>query len=97
MAPSGFHAALGGGVMKRGRSSKDLDVIVYPNCVSPSFDWSLHWAVISEILEEDGWIRFRDVHQMHRHWRSIGSDDQKHVEVWQDPKGRRVDLIVLGL
>lgn len=95
--PFGFHVALGGGVMLRGRSSKDLDVIVYPDKVTPHFDASLHWAIVADALDEEDWVQFRDAEQMIKNWRSIGSDDEKHVEVWMDPKGRRVDLIVMGL
>lgn len=29
--PAGFHCALGGGVMKKGSSQKDLDIFVYPH------------------------------------------------------------------
>jgi hypothetical protein len=43
LADNGYHCALGGGVMYKGTSDKDLDVIVYPhnrdNCVLVDMLW----------------------------------------------------------
>lgn len=84
----GAHVALGGGVMKRGRSTHDLDVVLFPHNGPNGF----HYEALVEALAAVGITRWRTVAQVHRHWRSIGATDDKHVEVfaWRN---RRIDII----
>lgn len=90
LSPFGWHVALGGGVMRNGYSVKDLDLIVYPHDASRSLLYCIEEALIAA-----GWERFRTRDQMHAHWRTTGSTDTKHVEVWTDDKGRRIYLIIV--
>lgn len=85
---AGWHCALAGGVLFRGQSSHDLDVVVYPhNSESASLD-KLRGA-----LEAAGLRQSHSVDRLHTIWRAKGSTDHKHVEIWMW-RGRRVDIIV---
>jgi len=89
LAPHGWHCSLGGGVLRNGSSSHDIDVICYPHSTA-AYDLSR----LYEGLEECGLERFRTKEQMHESWRTNRkSDDQKHVEVWFK-NARRVDVII---
>lgn len=79
--------------MKKGTSKKDLDVILFPH------NSTIRAAGMKELKEElilqRKWDLYRTVEEMHHFWsKADGSaHDLKHVEVWKDPKGRRVDFI----
>ena len=95
LAPRGFHVALAGGVLARGHSKHDLDVVVFPHCKRPmSTARSREWA-IRQSLRAAGLVRRRTWCQMHAYWRKHGSWDTKHVEVWV-LGARRVDVIMLA-
>lgn len=86
----GWHFALAGGVFHRGKSDHDLDIIAYPR-TSTDFDRDLlYWG-----LKCAGWRLVMDTPELHKHWKSKRSKDRKHVEVYRDREGRRIDLIIL--
>ncbi len=94
LAGVGWHVAIAGGVMRRGWSMHDLDLVVYPHCRTtgraPSFE------AARDYLRRLGWRLHVDKASMHKYWRKKGSKDRKHVEVWHTADGRRVDLLVLS-
>lgn len=90
LAPD-WHCALGGGVLHRGESSHDLDVVVFPHDSN-----RLNWADLYLALHAtERWERVVDDLAMKEHRQFMGSWDQKHVEAWFTTDGRRVDLLVL--
>lgn len=84
----GWHVALAGGVLLRGESEHDLDLLIFPHCSRGA-----HRRDVNKALRALGWQRVRTTREMHRHWRSRGSRDTKRVEVWLTEDGGRVDLI----
>lgn len=46
-----FHCALGGSVLHKGTSEKDLDIFVYPHSSLDDFD---HWNAAELVLEQCG-------------------------------------------
>lgn len=81
----GWYPALGGGVLIKGYSDHDLDVVFTP-----------HYGAILEnlhaALRKFGWKLVRDAETVRNHWKE---PDQKHVEEWATATGRRVDVIVM--
>ena len=89
-AALGVHFALAGGVMLRGESEHDLDVVVYPRCSRAGVDTQL----LRFALRGLGWsIRVRAVDTIEQ-WQKRGSADRKHVDIWATPERKRVDIIV---
>lgn len=87
----GYHVALAGGVLHRGASDHDLDLIVFPhNCRAQNK------RAVRRQLEALGMRRTHSCARMHEGWRTRGSTDTKFVEAWCSPCGRRVDLIYLS-
>jgi len=83
LAGNGYHCALAGGVMYKGTSDKDLDVIVYPhdrdNCI------------LVDVL----WERLRGFLSPLKSFNSKGSSrDSKDVRVFY-VAGRRIDFFFL--
>lgn len=89
--PVGWHCALAGGVLHRGSSEHDLDVIAYPHCKPDADLTTLTTALVS--IKMRPWCSREE---MIAYWRSKGGRDTKHVEVWVAPGGGRVDLLVLA-
>lgn len=87
----GWHFALAGGVLRKGSSDHDLDLIAYPRTSTNSDRNDLRY-----LLTCQGWQLRVPKKEMHGHWKAKGSKDRKHVEVWQTSDGRRVDLFILG-
>lgn len=83
-----YHVALGGGVLMKGYSDKDVDIWVYPHSLS---DYSL--SEMKELLYSFGMSIKVDKETVHTYWKKAGSTDFKHVEIWIY-KGKRVDLIL---
>lgn len=88
LADIGWCCGIGGGVLIKGSSDKDLDLIFVPYCKT-NHDIGVLNALLSSL---DGWERYCTVDVMHAHWRSKGLEDTKHVEAWTF-KGKRVDVI----
>lgn len=83
----GWALGIAGGVLWRGHSAHDLDLVLVPYVKQES-----DLTAVSTLLWDLGWQRTHDVKQMHASWRSRGLSDTKHVEVWTY-LGRRVDII----
>lgn len=93
-----WHCSLAGGVLQRGQSNHDLDVILIPHSTNKYFEtcgkrfWDLR--KIRDAMTSFGYNLYKDANEMRAHWRTKGSEDSKHVEVWLDQYKRRVDLII---
>lgn len=84
----GWHCALGGGVLQKGESAHDLDVVVFPRSSK-----RVDMTKLRNALRAAGLRQWMNASTLRRRWREKGSDDEKHVEVWMLDK-RRVDIIV---
>ncbi len=90
LEPLGYYVGLTGSVMTKGHSSNDLDIIIYPASTK-----KLDRARLLNGLEVAGLKqRFRR-DTVVQAWRGLGSDDEKHVEVWVY-QGKRVDIFFLS-
>lgn len=90
----GVAIAMGGSVLHKGYSEKDLDIIVYPmNATRAWSDWP---DDVQRVLDKAGFKMKCNRYCVWREWK-VGnrSDDHKRVEVFKY-KGRRVDVIYLG-
>jgi len=91
IAPSGYHAGLLGSVLHKGQSTKDLDVVIFP----VNTETCDHDRLI-ELLREFNLERLFNRAEVRRRWKKLGSDDTKHVEVWQHAvTQKRIDLFFL--
>lgn len=90
--PVAYHVALTGSVLTRGRSTHDLDVVLYPR----STEAPLGLEKVFAALEGFGMKRTFSRETVARAWRFGGSQDEKHVEVWRTRDGKRVDLFFLA-
>ncbi len=87
----GFTIALGGSVLKKGFSKKDIDIIIHPMLVTGA---DIDWGPAKSVLQEFGLKCVHSVEVVHAKWRRQGSQDQKHVEVWT-ALGKRVDIFFM--
>lgn len=93
LAPT-WHVALGGSVLMRGESRKDIDLIIYPHNASDESGWE----VLEACLRAAGLSLFVSEYEVRAAWRDAGSTDTKHVSVWLTSlheEGRRVDVFRL--
>jgi|SRR5579885_1074775 len=82
---------LTGSVMYAGMSQKDVDVIIYPyNVNDHTFRHVDVHIALTKLLTQ---VNDKDLVQ--ERWKMNYSDDSKHVEVWKDSQGRRVDLFFM--
>lgn len=87
----GWTCALGGSVLQRGWSRKDLDLICFPMRTSRADARELR-AGLRRIGMKPLW----GVEVVRARWRrEFGSDDRKHVEVWRTASKARVDVFVM--
>lgn len=84
-----YAVALGGSVLYRGTSTKDLDLVVYPYCVPEKNETAL-----KEALVNFGFVLKHNKEYVQEGWRRRGSQDIKHVEVWTY-QNKRVDIIIV--
>lgn len=89
VAPAGYHVALAGGVLLRGWSEHDLDLVFYPHHGKKLAPLKLERA-----LRAAGLWRRLTVGRVRAYWKRRGITDTKHVEIWLDSEGRRVDVIM---
>lgn len=87
---TGFGVGMAGSVLTAGGSNHDLDLIVFPlrttrNNVEDVRSMFRMCAGM-RLLFDRGVVTAR--------WRKLGSDDEKHVEVWEH-EGKRVDIFFL--
>jgi hypothetical protein len=83
-----WYVALGGGVLNRGESSHDLDLVMVPYSTERVELFELY-----NVFVQLGWERTHDAFMVQRTWRKKNSTDNKHVEVWES-HGRRIDVII---
>lgn len=86
---AGWFVALAGGVLNKGYSEHDLDLVFVPMKTGKTDLVELH-RVLSGYLG----TRTHEAEQMREHWKAKGSPDGKYVEVWRTDDGKRVDVIV---
>lgn len=86
-----WHCAIGGSVLHKGASDKDLDVVCFPRKANEP----PQHADRTRALRRMGCTRELDRADVRRSWRERGILDTKHVEVWACPLGRRIDIMVL--
>lgn len=55
LKPHGWHCALGGSVLHRGWSEKDLDIFVYPHDTRKVNVVGAVWTVLLQSLDHDDW------------------------------------------
>lgn len=85
----GWFLALAGGVLNKGYSEHDLDLVAVPMKSQYAILKHLHFG-----LAKVGCKRTHDAETMRAHWKAKGSPDDKYVEVYQTPDGKRIDIIV---
>jgi len=85
-----YYLGLTGSVLIKGSSTKDMDLIVYP---ASSADQDKLW--VEQILRGAGLKKLYDKDIVQARWRSLGSQDEKIVEVWEF-EGKRVDFFFLS-
>lgn len=90
LEPLGFHTGLTGSVLQEGRSSNDLDIIVFPHNSG-----RVNYDPIHQALQDMGLKLLADRIQVARVWIRKGSFDTKHVEAWTTEIGQKVDLFYL--
>lgn len=86
---AGYEVALGGSVLKMGRSMNDLDVMLFPRTTAHDDP-----AAARAAMKEWGMIQRHDKDFVQKVWRKQGSQDTKHVEIWEY-NSKRVDLFFL--
>jgi len=85
----GYHAALTGSVLTKGCSSNDLDIILYPHSTKEQ-----NYEGLVAALKDFGMVQKLGVAGVHKAWVKLGSNDEKHVEIWTW-QGKKVDLLFL--
>jgi hypothetical protein len=89
LVANGWFVALAGGVLNKGHSEHDLDLVLVPMKTGKTDLVELH-CVLSGYLG----TRTHEAEQMREHWKSKGSPDGKYVEVYRTDDGKRVDVVV---
>lgn len=86
----GWSVCLHGGVLYRGSSTKDLDLLFFPLCLPGADVQQLFKA-----LKDFGMTRMLTCEEVHEGWRKLGSIDTKWVEIWRY-KRKRIDVFMYG-
>jgi len=89
IAPVGFHVGLRGGVLLRGKSDRDLDLVIYPHDSS-----DVHLDRLRDRLRSFGLKQVESTAQVHARWQARGTTDRKAIEIWEFG-GRIIDLLVV--
>lgn len=84
---AGYHVGIVGGVLHRGASVNDLDVVVYPRDTTRR-----NTGRARRVLERLGMVCQSSVRDTWTRWALHGSADRKCVDVWSTLDGRRVDV-----
>jgi hypothetical protein len=90
VVPAGFHVGLRGGVLLRGSSDHDLDLVIYPHDSTRA-----NFAKLREALHSIGMFQLESVEVTHARWRSRGCSDEKMIELWELGK-RKIDILFVG-
>jgi hypothetical protein len=89
LEPIGYGVALTGSVLFKGKSHKDIDLIVFPLSTAKMDEALLRHTIMNFGIRP--WIPMEELHEL---WRKKGSEDTKHVEIWRFGI-RRIDLFFL--
>jgi hypothetical protein len=81
--PLGCHCGLGGSLMYRGYSTKDIDVLIYPRSKA-----KIDKLAVVHALAKAGY-------KFNNHSSSVRGSVEFDVEVMKSPKGERVDIFFL--
>lgn len=84
-----YEVALAGSVLRKGESTKDVDVVIFPRSTAVGSLSQVYAA-----LWDFGLFRLWDRAEIAVEWKKQGSLDTKHVEVWAW-NDRRVDIFFL--
>lgn len=86
---AGYEVALAGSVLKEGMSAKDLDLVIFPISTATQ-----DLEMLRVALRTAGLVLKYDEETVKRRWRTLGSEDEKHVEIFEH-QGRRIDIFFL--
>lgn len=91
-ARCGYGVALAGSVLTKGKSKKDLDLVVFPLRAGKEREYQLREAMIVELnmklVYDEAFVKAE--------WKRLyDSDDTKRVDVWEW-LGKRIDVFYLG-
>jgi hypothetical protein len=89
MWAAGFFIGIVGSVFTKGKSTKDLDLILAPLTTA-----KVDLDAAKAVLTAHGWTLYVDRETVTAKWRQVGSLDEKHVEVWLHNE-RRIDIFFL--
>lgn len=89
MWAAGFFIGIAGSVFTKGKSDKDLDLVLAPLTTA-----HVDLDAAKAVLKAHGWTPYVDRETVTAQWRKVGSLDEKHVEVWLH-EDRRVDVFFL--
>lgn len=90
MWEAGFFIGIVGSVFTKGKSEKDLDLVLVPLTTARA-----EKDAAKAVLKAHGWTLYVDRETVTARWRKVGSQDEKHVEVWLH-EDRRVDVFFLS-
>ncbi len=82
-----YHAALAGSVLLYGKSTKDLDIIVFPHKSN-----HFNHQEVRECLKKAGLFQRANNISVWTDWSNRGISESRWVEVW-DYQGKRVDIL----
>lgn len=86
---AGYFIGIAGSVFTKGKSTKDLDLILSP--LTTAIDTRDNARLV---LVAHGWKPYVSRETVTKMWRRRGSLDEKHVEVWLHD-ARRIDVFFL--
>ena len=90
MWAAGFFIGIAGSVFTKGKSTKDLDLIL-----SPLTTEHVDINAAKAVLKAAGLTPFVSRELVTARWRKAGSLDEKHVEVWLTHDEERIDVFFL--
>jgi NTP pyrophosphatase (non-canonical NTP hydrolase) len=90
----GWGIAIGGSVLQQGWSPKDMDLVCFP--LRADIQADPHQLYLA--LNEAGLKRLMSAPSVRETWKKQGSNDTKHVEIWEtnDVERKRIDIFVMG-
>lgn len=89
---AGYAVALAGSVLAKGKSEKDLDLVLFPLRTDKSPEYAIREALIGtmgmKLVFDEAFVKAE--------WKRLyDSDDEKRVEVWSW-LGKRIDIFWLA-
>lgn len=89
MMRAGWYCALAGGILTKGKSDHDLDLVFVPMDTTKEDVFKLY-----HVLSYFGMQRIISADLMQKAWRKKGSQDCKFVEWWETKDEKRIDVII---